>query len=379
MKIRSKFFSVIAFNLLIIVVVTAVVSVNVHRIADAFKDVAGTTTPAIIHLYSMNESFHSAAYNTLAYALTREEDRQAALEAGIQGLDAHKDQLMTLVRGGSTVAPEEDRALLERINSAEAVFIQAARELSQHVDQDGVLFINHDELGLNEDLQRIAKVNNSIRAVAEPLDEWIAMEKDEIVEAQEGVETSVSQALLVAYLLGVLAALVTVVINGWVAFRISRPIVTLEATARAIAAGDLSQRANVQGKDELGQLATTFNAMTDKLASSQTGLEAEVRARTKELESIKGNLESNVEERTAELEKLKAGLEKTVEERTRDLKEKMSELERMNQMMTGRELKMVEMKKEISRLEEALSAASENRAPSRRTNATPSKDVPSEA
>ena len=57
-----------------------------------------------------------------------------------------------------------------------------------------------------------------------------------------------------------------------------------------------------------------------------------------------------LEQRTGELEKLKSGLEKTVAEKTSELNGKVSELEKINEMMVDRELKMVELKKEIATL-----------------------------
>ena len=61
--------------------------------------------------------------------------------------------------------------------------------------------------------------------------------------------------------------------------------------------------------------------------------------------------------RTAELEKLKVNLEATVESRTKEvqaksseLKGKVEELEKINQMMVDRELKMIELKKEVEAL-----------------------------
>lgn len=72
---------------------------------------------------------------------------------------------------------------------------------------------------------------------------------------------------------------------------------------------------------------------------------------TKELQDERGSLEKKVEERTKELEKLKNSLEKTVEERTKNLNSKVLELERMNDLMVGRELRMAELKEKIKELE----------------------------
>jgi PAS domain S-box-containing protein len=56
----------------------------------------------------------------------------------------------------------------------------------------------------------------------------------------------------------------------------------------------------------------------------------------------------------SELKKLQEGLEEKVKERTREFQERIDELERFHRLMVGRELKMIELKKEIKRLKEEL-------------------------
>ena len=86
---------------------------------------------------------------------------------------------------------------------------------------------------------------------------------------------------------------------------------------------------------------------------SRQELEKRVSERTTELEELKNSLEQTVKERTTELEELKTGLEQTVIERTKTLEEKVEELKLVNRLMVDRELKMVELKKEIEELKKA--------------------------
>ena len=55
-----------------------------------------------------------------------------------------------------------------------------------------------------------------------------------------------------------------------------------------------------------------------------------------------------------ELKDYQRNLEEQVKERTKKLEEKIEELERINRLTVGRELKMIELKKEIERLKEEL-------------------------
>lgn len=92
-------------------------------------------------------------------------------------------------------------------------------------------------------------------------------------------------------------------------------------------------------------------------------LEESVRLRTKELEEAKKNLEEmnsilevRVRARTEELQKLNSTLEQKVEARTDDLQEKIEDLEKFRSITVGRELRMIELKQEISALQDKIAA-----------------------
>lgn len=66
-----------------------------------------------------------------------------------------------------------------------------------------------------------------------------------------------------------------------------------------------------------------------------------------QIKNVNVKLEEKVRGRTLELEGLKNNLEKTVKERTDELQKKVRELERFQELSVGRELKMIELKKQI--------------------------------
>jgi putative methionine-R-sulfoxide reductase with GAF domain len=65
--------------------------------------------------------------------------------------------------------------------------------------------------------------------------------------------------------------------------RLMMPLRTLTSTAEEIARGNLNAEASVQGRDEIGLLATTFNSMTSQLRDLIGSLEKRVADRTKAL------------------------------------------------------------------------------------------------
>jgi two-component system, NtrC family, nitrogen regulation sensor histidine kinase NtrY len=98
-----------------------------------------------------------------------------------------------------------------------------------------------------------------------------------LIELQRKV---VSAAMLV----GGAGILVAVLASLWFAARVTRPVVSLAEAARRVAAGDLNAKVEVQSSDELGELAASFNRMTEDLAQQkERTLQAERVAAWREL------------------------------------------------------------------------------------------------
>ena len=68
-----------------------------------------------------------------------------------------------------------------------------------------------------------------------------------------------------AMLVGGVGILVAVLASLWFGARVTRPVVSLADAARRVAAGDLGAKVEVESRDELGELAASFNRMTEDL------------------------------------------------------------------------------------------------------------------
>ena len=90
---------------------------------------------------------------------------------------------------------------------------------------------------------------------------------------------------------------------------ITNPLEELTKTATAISQGDESRLVNVRQKDELGLLASAFNAMVAQVRDSQQELERKVQERTLQLEEANRQLESLSQ--TNALKRTEAEKEKT--------------------------------------------------------------------
>ncbi len=77
------------------------------------------------------------------------------------------------------------------------------------------------------------------------------------------------QVVSTAMLVGGAGILVAVLASLWFAARVTRPVVSLAEAARRVAAGDLGTKVEVESSDELGELAASFNRMTQDLVQQK--------------------------------------------------------------------------------------------------------------
>jgi len=125
---------------------------------------------------------------------------------------------------------------------------------------------------------------------------------------------------------------------------IIQPVKKLENLCERISLGEPVTTEIIESDiQEVYDLIVAFKKMIEDLKKNKTALE--------EANQV---LEIKVKARTKELEELTANLEEKVKERTKELREKMANLEKFHNLTIGRELKMVELKKEIERLKEEV-------------------------
>jgi signal transduction histidine kinase len=86
---------------------------------------------------------------------------------------------------------------------------------------------------------------------------------------------------------------ITGIIIAWIMSRnITLPLKRLTAAATAVADGDYTTSVEVQRRDELGELARSFNSMAAQIKNSQQNLEQKVKDRTAQLEAVNKELEA---------------------------------------------------------------------------------------
>ncbi len=144
-------------------------------------------------------------------------------------------------------------------------------------------------------------------------------------------------------LLSIVFLLPIIFLSFVISRRTMEPLKNISLVSKKVARGNLKARAKVFSKDEFGEVAENFNKMITDLEQAKKGMEEE-----------RDVLEIKVNARTKELNELNEQLEGKVQKRTEEMKKKLDELEKMSKLMVGRELKMIELKKELKKTKEEI-------------------------
>jgi two-component system NtrC family sensor kinase len=99
------------------------------------------------------------------------------------------------------------------------------------------------------------------------------------------------QRQMVANLIGAIL-IISLIVGGFIWVMVHKPVKRLIAGTHRVAAGDLEHKINVSSRDEIGELALSFNRMTGELKRAND-----------EITDWTRTLESRVEQKTAELKR----------------------------------------------------------------------------
>ncbi len=142
------------------------------------------------------------------------------------------------------------------------------------------------------------------------IDELAAIVRRDARATADSASAHAAQAQNLAIAAGVLALGLFTALLWFLGRAIVVPIQRTADAAEALGAGDLSVRVDESARDELGQLARSFNAMADSLAANAAEIEAqqvELEHQNSELEQQAVELESQTVELEAQTAELEAG------------------------------------------------------------------------
>jgi PAS domain S-box-containing protein len=201
------------------------------------------------------------------------------LEQQVERL-AHEEDLVYVIildREGR-VAAHSQRSDLQGQRLTDPVS-QKAWQASQPLIQAGIDPQNRQSQG------NVIEVAIPVFPTGEP-DKWGAVR---VGISLQGMYGEIQRTRLTIFILGIMAAFLGCLAALILSRRITSPLEQLRTGALAVAGGNLAHRIEVRSADEIGELATTFNQMTNDLQVQQAALQEanhELDAQLKEVSNL---------------------------------------------------------------------------------------------
>jgi diguanylate cyclase (GGDEF)-like protein len=176
--------------------------------------------------------------------------------------------------------PRQQLAMLEqaiRDDFAHAIGSQGsadARSLVQAALAEWEALV-HAARGATDDQARDDAVTEHVPRAISLLDEAEAAGRESFHVNLDGAERSERTAIVALVVLELVTILLFVRLARRTSSRVLRPLGVLRDSANRLAAGDLDHRVTVDHRDEIGELAASFNAMADSIAANQRALARE--------------------------------------------------------------------------------------------------------
>jgi len=176
----------------------------------------------------------------------------------IQAADAKIPQISAAITGMQdslkVALTGEGRALLEewmQARKAYLPFLNQSRELAR-MDEDG----QATDL-LFGDMARARDV------YIEALDDLIAFEMEGARQDGAVAITTAARAQTILLISALIALALGIWVAIWITRSISRPVTSIAEAAKAVAHGDFSQRIDAESEDEIGELAQSFQTVSE--------------------------------------------------------------------------------------------------------------------
>ncbi len=198
---------------------------------------------------------------------------------------------------------DEEKQLFAAIGKARTIYI---------TQRDAVAALKKD--GKAEEAEQVLeqKFVPAGKAYMDALDALMSAQRRKIDQAAQGIADNSTQGRDLLMAMGVIGLLFSVFCAWWLARSITVPLAGANTAAREVAAGDLATRIDAGGRDEVGELLTSLQAMQSSLANVVSSVrQGADSVSTASAEIAQGNhdLSARTESQASALEQTAASME----------------------------------------------------------------------
>ncbi|WP_165972405.1 methyl-accepting chemotaxis protein [Paenibacillus piri] len=271
------------------------------KLDDSYTDLIDRREYILSNTKDMRASTLQQMSSLRDYLLTQNQDGLTKYSQASTNLNELIDTTSNLVRR------DADKSDLNKLNELGQQFKKSADQVISLIKTNkeaAVALANSEAIPIGREMENLA---NRIAEGQQKLVDEGSRENSLMIES---IRTTILILSIIAFILAVVIGLV-------ISRIISKPIVLLAHAAKQIASGDLTlQKINVKSRDEVGELADSFNQMVDNLRALifQVGISVEqVASSSEQLTASAEQTNHATEQISSAIQQVAAGTDKQVQ------------------------------------------------------------------
>jgi len=253
LNIRAKLLTGFGVVLALLITVGTVSVIQMGSLKGSITDIKDSWMPSISQLSQIRGDFNGLSGQVmLAKFETDEQTRLSSLETLESAMEKFNADME---RYKAYINSSEEQAMYDSILSDSAQYFETIRKISDEARTNGA----------NTDLTVIRELVPLVQSIRQEMTEWIDLNESGADQEAHRVFRSNQIGTIAVFVLGLSALVVGVLIAIILSARMVRAVRSVADVAAKAAEGDLRNQAEAFSKDEVGDLASSFNGMMDNL------------------------------------------------------------------------------------------------------------------
>lgn len=220
-------------------------------------DVIREESARLVILTDMKSQILEGIEEAFAYPLLDDPQEKAEFYEKLDQFDSMAAQFEHIARVGLP-GQEVETELYKQIITAKGVLEIAAGNMFESYERDGAVNQSH-----------VASFEEAIDDVIPLIDRFLEIGVEEVAQANQDIQATIANADRLTFIVVSAAVVLAIGLGLFLSRTILIPINILRDVAEELGEGNLSIRANVESKDEIGSLANSFNQMASGIQQAE--------------------------------------------------------------------------------------------------------------
>ncbi|KQB93934.1 chemotaxis protein [Geobacillus sp. PA-3] len=251
MTVRKKLLAGFGLVYVLIALLVGFACYEMSTLDRTYTDVIDNRMPKLVDAKQLEVLIRRQVGSMRGYLLSGDETERENFEK------AHEEYKKTSETLDASLTQEKTKQLLAELDLLEQQFYELSQRAFELKEQNKPEQYNALVITTGRDITAQFDVK---------MNEFVALQQRELDRASHNASASAERVLRLVLIVSVLAVAAGAIVSYYISRSLSLPLLALSEAAKRIAAGDLTEtKTGVHNRDEIGELAASFEQMAKNL------------------------------------------------------------------------------------------------------------------